>query len=213
MGEAFQALLDDVCAANRAAVGGRAMDYAPVEQDVGRLARAVERGAHQAMLQALDVDAAKVVIVTTPGATESGGCRSAATTSWAETRRMRCWCNSRSTARGCTRLAAAGVGTSPSSDHTQGSSADGESWSTCGKYRCSCSRSLFVSRFISWRRSSSARPTSRSSITNGSSIRTRRKQPRSVRSESARTYASRRSSFAPATVCRSRNRSSCFGLQ
>jgi len=67
MGEAFQALLDDVCAANRAAVGGRAMDYAPVEQDVGRLARAVERGAHQAMLQALDMDAAKVVIVTTPG--------------------------------------------------------------------------------------------------------------------------------------------------
>jgi hypothetical protein len=62
LGEALQAVVDRVVAANRAAVGGRAVDYAPVERDMGVLARAVERGAHQAMLQALDVDAAKVVI-------------------------------------------------------------------------------------------------------------------------------------------------------
>jgi hypothetical protein len=41
--------------------------------------------------------------------------------------------------------------------------------------------------------------------------RKRRKQCRSVRSESESTYASRRSSLAPATV-QSRTRSSCFGF-
>ena len=62
LGEAMQAMVDRVVAANRAAVGGRAVDYAPLERDIGTLARTVERGAHRAMLQALDVDAPKVVI-------------------------------------------------------------------------------------------------------------------------------------------------------
>lgn len=62
LGEAMQEMVDRVVAANRAAVGGRAVDYAPLERDIGTLARSVERGAHRAMLQALDVDAPKVVI-------------------------------------------------------------------------------------------------------------------------------------------------------
>ena len=62
LGEAMQEMVDRVVAANRAAIGGRAVDYAPVEQEIGDLARAVERGAHKSVLQALDVDEAKVVI-------------------------------------------------------------------------------------------------------------------------------------------------------
>ena len=46
----------------------------------------------------------------------------------------------------------------------------------------------------------------------GSSTLTRWNAAASVRNESAKTHASRRSSWAPAAVCRSRNRSSCFRL-
>src|SRR5215211_3497211 len=53
---------------------------------------------------------------------------------------------------------------------------------------------------------------SRSSITSGSSTARRRKACRSVRSEQASTWASRLSSLAPATLKRSRKRSSCLGL-
>jgi hypothetical protein len=38
------------------------VDYAPVEEEMGRLARAVERGAHTAILEGLEVDVARVVI-------------------------------------------------------------------------------------------------------------------------------------------------------
>jgi len=63
MGEAFQAMVDRVVAANRSAAGhGRAVDYAPLEREIGVLSRAVERGAHEAMLQALDIDAPRVSI-------------------------------------------------------------------------------------------------------------------------------------------------------
>lgn len=63
MGEAMQAMVDRVVAANRvAAMDGRAVDYAPLEREIGALSRTTERGAHRAMLQALDVDAAQVVI-------------------------------------------------------------------------------------------------------------------------------------------------------
>ena len=53
---------------------------------------------------------------------------------------------------------------------------------------------------------------SRNLTTAGSTGSIRRKQWRSVRSASARTRASRLSSFAPAGEKRSRKRSSCFGL-
>jgi hypothetical protein len=62
LGEAVQEMVNRVVAANRAAVGGRAVDYAPLERDIGALARSVERGAHRSMLQALDIDAPKVTI-------------------------------------------------------------------------------------------------------------------------------------------------------
>jgi len=53
------------------------------------------------------------------------------------------------------------------SSQNQGSSADPESVRRCGTERCSCSRRRFVSRFISSRRSSSARESSRIWMTNG----------------------------------------------
>ena len=53
---------------------------------------------------------------------------------------------------------------------------------------------------------------SRNLTTAGSTGSIRRKQWRSVWSASARTRASRLSSFAPAGEKRSRKRSSCFGL-
>jgi len=62
LGEAMKEMVDRVVAANRAAVGGRAVDYGPLEREMGTLARGVERRAHEAMLQALDVDAEKVEI-------------------------------------------------------------------------------------------------------------------------------------------------------
>lgn len=62
LGEAMQAMVDRVVAANRAAGDGRAVDYAPIEREIGALARATERGAHQGILQALDVDQPRVLI-------------------------------------------------------------------------------------------------------------------------------------------------------
>jgi hypothetical protein len=63
MGEAFRAMVDRVVAANRSVAGnGRAVDYAPLEREIGALSRAVERGAHEAMLEALDIDAPRVSI-------------------------------------------------------------------------------------------------------------------------------------------------------
>jgi hypothetical protein len=63
MGEAFRELLAGVTAANRVArADGRAVDYGSLEQMVRQQGQKVERGAHRAMLQALDVDKAQVVI-------------------------------------------------------------------------------------------------------------------------------------------------------
>lgn len=63
MGEAIQELLANVMAANRVArADGRAVDYASLEQMVSDKGRKVERGAHRAMLQALDVDQPLVAI-------------------------------------------------------------------------------------------------------------------------------------------------------
>src|SRR4051794_16859649 len=60
--------------------------------------------------------------------------------------------------------------------------------------------------------SSASRDHSRSSITLGSPASTRRNRCGSVRNPAAATRASRRSSLAPATLMRSRSRSSCLGL-
>ncbi|MBE7448263.1 MAG: hypothetical protein HS111_05070 [Kofleriaceae bacterium] len=48
--------------AGRAAVGGKAIDYATVERTIGEKTAAIERAAHQAILRRLDVDAPKVMI-------------------------------------------------------------------------------------------------------------------------------------------------------
>src|SRR5215210_3556656 len=60
--------------------------------------------------------------------------------------------------------------------------------------------------------SSASRDHSRSSITRGLPASTGRNRCRSVRNPAAATRASRRSSLAPATLMRSRSRSSCLGL-
>jgi len=62
LGEAMRAMVTRVTAAKRAAADGRAVDYAVLEREVGEQARSVERGAHQALLQALDIDAPRVKI-------------------------------------------------------------------------------------------------------------------------------------------------------
>jgi hypothetical protein len=48
--------------AGRAAVGGKAVDYAEVERTIGEGTAAIERAAHQAILRSLDIDAPKVTI-------------------------------------------------------------------------------------------------------------------------------------------------------
>jgi len=107
---------------------------------------------------------------------------------------------------------AAGVGAVSSSAQNQGSSAPGHSASISGATRCTRLRSWLASRRNSVSRSSSAWESSRSCTTTGSSWWIAWNAPGSVRNESASTAASRRSSLAPATVCRSRKRSSCFGF-
>jgi hypothetical protein len=63
MGEAIQELLANVVAANRVArADGRAVDYGALEKMVSDQGRKLERGAHRAMLQALDVDEAHVKV-------------------------------------------------------------------------------------------------------------------------------------------------------
>src|SRR5690606_18090311 len=62
LGEAMQALASKVVAANRSAADGRAMDYGAMEREIGHHAAAIEREAHFALLQALDVDADRVRI-------------------------------------------------------------------------------------------------------------------------------------------------------
>ncbi len=60
---AMEALAQNVGeVAGRAAVGGKAIDYATVERTIGEKTAAIERAAHQAILRRLDVDAPKVMI-------------------------------------------------------------------------------------------------------------------------------------------------------
>jgi hypothetical protein len=62
LGEAMQALVAKVVAANRSVSDGRAVDYAPLERDVGALCAGIEGHAHGALLQALDIDVDRVWI-------------------------------------------------------------------------------------------------------------------------------------------------------
>ena len=62
LGEALQAVADRVVAANRSAGDGRAVDYASIEREMHALTRAVERRAHESMLERLDVDERRVLI-------------------------------------------------------------------------------------------------------------------------------------------------------
>jgi len=48
--------------ASGVSVGGKAVDYAKVEQTIGEKTAAIERAAHQAILRRLDIDAPKVMI-------------------------------------------------------------------------------------------------------------------------------------------------------
>jgi hypothetical protein len=60
---AIEALAEHVTqVADRAAVGGKSVDYAKVERMVADKTAAVERAAHQAILRRLDIDAPKVRI-------------------------------------------------------------------------------------------------------------------------------------------------------
>jgi len=62
LAEAVQQLVASVDRAQHRASGGRAVDYAQIERDVGARTAAVERAAHQTILATLDVDAPTVVI-------------------------------------------------------------------------------------------------------------------------------------------------------
>ena len=62
LAEAVQQLVASVDRAQQRASGGRAVDYAQIERDVGARTAAVERAAHQSILATLDVDAPTVVI-------------------------------------------------------------------------------------------------------------------------------------------------------
>jgi hypothetical protein len=63
LGEAMKGVLEEVERARaEAAVGGRAVDYAAFERTIAEKVAAVERGAHQVTLQALDVDRPGVLI-------------------------------------------------------------------------------------------------------------------------------------------------------
>jgi hypothetical protein len=55
-------LVTSVERAHQRATGGRAVEYAHIERELGERTAAVERAAHQSILTALDVDAATVVI-------------------------------------------------------------------------------------------------------------------------------------------------------
>ena len=62
LADAVQQLVASVDRAHHRASGGRAVDYAQIERDIGERTAAVERAAHQSVLTALDVDAPTVVI-------------------------------------------------------------------------------------------------------------------------------------------------------
>lgn len=62
LADAVTQLVTSVERMHRRAEGGRTLDYAQIERDIGQRAAAVERAAHQSMLAALDVDAPAVVI-------------------------------------------------------------------------------------------------------------------------------------------------------
>jgi hypothetical protein len=62
LADAVAQMVASVERAQRRAGGGRAVDYAPVEREIGAQTAAVERAAHQGILARLDVDAPTVVI-------------------------------------------------------------------------------------------------------------------------------------------------------
>jgi len=62
LAEAMEQLIACSARAMHHAAGGRAVDYARIERDVGERTAAVERAAHQSILAALDVDAPTVLI-------------------------------------------------------------------------------------------------------------------------------------------------------
>ena len=62
LADAVQQLVTSVDRAHRRADGGRAVDYAPIERDIGERVAAIERAAHQSILTNLDVDAPAVMI-------------------------------------------------------------------------------------------------------------------------------------------------------
>jgi hypothetical protein len=62
LSEAIQTLVQQVEASWRSTRGGRAIDYATIERQVAMGTAAIERASHQAVLQGLDVDQARVVI-------------------------------------------------------------------------------------------------------------------------------------------------------
>jgi hypothetical protein len=62
VGEAVKTMVRQVEASWRSTRGGRAVDYAAIEQQVAAGAAAIERASHQAVLQGLDVDQPRVGI-------------------------------------------------------------------------------------------------------------------------------------------------------
>ena len=62
LGEAFDAILANVQGTMARTVGGKAVDYAQVEAALSEDAARVERSAHQALLQSLDIDVPAVII-------------------------------------------------------------------------------------------------------------------------------------------------------
>jgi len=64
-GEAVRAMLRQVEAVWRSTGGGKALDYAEIEQRLAEGAAAIERASHQAVLQGWDVDQPRVAIAGT----------------------------------------------------------------------------------------------------------------------------------------------------
>ncbi len=62
VGEAVQTMIRQVEATWRSTGGGRAVEYAAIEQQLATGAAAIERASHQAVLQGLDIDQPQVVI-------------------------------------------------------------------------------------------------------------------------------------------------------
>jgi hypothetical protein len=62
LADAVEQLVTRVERAQRRADGGRAVDYAQIEREIGERTAAIERAAHQSVLTSLDVDAPAVLI-------------------------------------------------------------------------------------------------------------------------------------------------------